>query len=162
MNAEKRKFKLRINLFDIVIIIAALGAGFLLLRLTDSGDGTVLGTGKPVTLNYTLELFNLPAGTAELIAAGDRLTEVVEKRYVGTVVSVEYGPYMPTSKNSLTGDYILAEIPEREVAVIEVTLEAVDTGNEINASGFVPRAGMSLSVTGRGYAGPGVILDIKR
>lgn len=162
MNTQKGKFKLRFNFFDIIIILAALGAGFLLLRLTDADGGTALNPGKPVTVNYTLELHNLPAGTPELIKPGDRLTEVVEKRYIGTVVSVEYGPYRPTSKDSLTGDYILTEVPGREMAVIKVSLDAVDTGSELSASGFVPRGGLGLSVTGRGYAGSGIILDMER
>ncbi|MDR2421667.1 MAG: DUF4330 domain-containing protein [Oscillospiraceae bacterium] len=162
MDTQKRKFKLRFNFFDAVIIIAALGAGFLLLRLTGAGGGAAPGTGRSVTVKYTLELHDLPEGTAALIQPGDSLSEVVEKRYIGTVVSVESFPYAPTSKDGFTGDYILAEMPGREIAVITVSLDAVDTGSEINAGGFTPRGGMSLSVTGRGYAGQGNITDMER
>jgi hypothetical protein len=162
MDGQKSKLRLRFNFFDVVIILAALGAGFLLLRLTDAGEGTVMNPGKTVTVNYTLELSNLPEGTAPLIKPGDRLIDVVEKRNVGTVVSVEYRPYISTSKNSLTGDYILTEVPQRESAVISVTLDAVDSGSELNASGFIPRGGMGMSVTGPGYAGSGLITDIER
>ncbi|MDR2615968.1 MAG: DUF4330 domain-containing protein [Oscillospiraceae bacterium] len=162
MNSQKRKWKLRFNFFDAVIIIAALGVGFLLMRLTNADGGTAWNPGRAVTVRYTLELSNLPVGTAELIRPGDALTEVVEKRYIGSVVSVESAPYRPTSKDSFTGDYILTDMPEREVAIITVSLDATDTGSELNASGFAPRGGLNLSVTGRGYAGAGVILDIER
>ncbi|MDR1588653.1 MAG: DUF4330 domain-containing protein [Oscillospiraceae bacterium] len=162
MDAPKKKFKLRFNVFDAIIILAALGAGFLLLRLTGAGGGTPLNPGKPVAVIYTLELNNLPAGTAARIKPGDRLIDVVEKRDVGTVVSAEYGPYMSTSKNNVTGDYILTEVPQRETAVISVTLDAVDNGSELNASGFIPRGGLGMSVTGPGYAGSGLITDIGR
>jgi hypothetical protein len=162
MDGQKSKLRLRFNFFDAVIILAAIGAGFLLLRLTDADGGTALNPGKSVTVNYTLELSNLSEGTAVLIKPGDRLIDVVEKRYVGTVASVEYGPYSMTSKNSLTGDYILTEVPQRESASVSVTLDAVDNGSEFNASGFIPRGGMGMSVTGPGYAGAGLIIDIAR
>ncbi|MDR0838341.1 MAG: DUF4330 domain-containing protein [Oscillospiraceae bacterium] len=160
----KSKFKLRLNLFDIVIIILALAAGFLLLRLSnaDGGGGTVLNPGKQLTARYTLELSNLPLGTAELIKPGDRLTEVVEKRFVGSVVSVEITPYLTTSKDTYTGDFILTEVPERRSAVITLDLPASDTGSEINASGFVLRGGINLSVTGPGYAGVGLVINVER
>jgi hypothetical protein len=162
MDEQKTKMRLRFNFFDAIIILAVLGAGFLLMRLTNAGGGTAFNPGKTVTVNYTLELSSLPVGTSALIKPGDRLSDVVEKRYVGTVVSVEHGPYVSTSKNSLTGDYILTEVPLREMAAISVTLDAVDSGDELNASGFIPRGGAVLSITGPGYAGSGLITNMER
>ena len=160
----KPKFKFKINFFDVLIIVLALVAGFVVLRLSnaDGGGATMLSTGTPVKVRYTVELSNLPEGIAELIKPGDSLSEAVEKRFIGNVVSVEIGPYMTTSKNSYTGDFILTSSPGRYTATVTVELDAVDTGSSIDASGFLLRANSTPSVLGPGYAGPGLITAIER
>ena len=164
--SEKRAVKIRFrpNIFDIIIIAAALVAGFIFLRLSnaDGAGTTVLSSGTSVRAQYTLELGNLPIGTAELMQPGDKLTDVVLKRPIGTVVSVTWGPYMVTSKNLDTGHYILTEMIGRESAYIVVEIDAVDNGSDVMAGGFAIRGGANLSVSGPGYWGYGMIVDVAR
>jgi hypothetical protein len=165
MSEQKpNKFKFRINIFDVIIIAVAIAAGFLLLRLSnaDGGGGTALNPGAAVTARYTLELGNLPVGTAELIKPGDKLTDIILKRTIGNVVSVTSSPYYMGSKDYYTGNMILTTVPEREAAYIIVELAAIDSGNEVAAGGFPVRAGTQLSVSGPGYAGVGMIVDVER
>ena len=158
------KFRFRPNVFDIIIILAALAAGFVLLRLSnaDGAGTTVLSSGTNVTARYTLELGNLAIGTSELIQPGDNLTDVVLKRAIGSVVSVTSGPYLVTSKDSNTGDVILTEVPQRETAYIVVEVDAVDNGFDVMAGNFAVRGGINMSVSGPGYWGYGIIADVER
>ncbi|MDR0906259.1 MAG: DUF4330 domain-containing protein [Oscillospiraceae bacterium] len=158
------KFKLRVNIFDVIIIVAAIAAGFLLLRLSnaDGGGGTALNPGTAVTARYTLELGNLPVGMPELIKPGDKLTDVILKRAIGSVVSVTSSPYYMTSRDLYTGDMILTAVPEREAAYIIVEIAAIDSGSEVAAGGFPVRAGTQLTVSGPGYSGVGMIVDVER
>lgn len=159
----KQKFKLKINVFDIIIILLVIAAGFLVLRLSNADGGSaVLSSGTPMTMQYTLEMYNLPEGLSETIKPGDSLTEAVEKRYIGRVVSVEHGPYMTTSKDSYTGNLILTEMVSRYTATLVVELDVVDTGTELDASGFILRANATPSVLGPGYSGMGLITAIER
>lgn len=159
------KPKIKINIFDVLIIILVIILGYVVLRLSnaDGGGATVLTSGTPVTVRYTLELSDLPESLINAIKPGDSLSEAVEKRSIGTVVSVDIGPYMTTSKNSYTGDFILTEEPGRYTATIIVELKnAVDTGSEIDAQGFILRANSNPSVLGPGYAALGFITGIER
>lgn len=160
----KKKFKLKINVLDVIIIALVIVAGFVLLKLgnADGGGAAVLSSGTPVTVRYNLELSNLTPGTGSLIKPGDSLMEVTEKRSIGKVISVEIEPYRVTSKDMYTGNFILTEVPDRETAQVVVELAANDTGSEIDASGFVLRAGENLPVTGPGYSGAGLVTSIER
>ncbi len=157
------KPKIKINVFDVLIIALAIIAGFLVLRLSNAdGGAAVLSAGAPVTVRYTLEISDMPENAAKSIEPGDSLSEATEKRFIGTVVSAEYGPYMTTSKDSYTGDLILTRMPNRFTATIEVELSVVDTGSELNSSGFILRANATPSVQGPGYYGLGLITAIER
>ncbi len=159
----KPKFKLKLNVFDIIIIVLALVLGYAALRMWGADGGAqVLSSGAPATVTYTLEISDMPAGLAAMIKPGDSLSEAVEKRFIGTVVEASYGPYMRTSENNETGDWDLVEVPGRETATLTVSLGVSDTGAELDASGFILRANTSPSVLGPGYAGLGLITSIQR
>ena len=160
----KQKFKLKINFFDLLIIVLVLALGFVVLKLSnaDGGGTPVLSSGTPVKVRYTLEMFDLPESLMELIKPGDSLSEAVEKRFIGNVVSVDFGPCMTTSKDSYTGNLILTSKPGRCTATITVELDAVDTGSALDAAGFFPRANFAPSVLGPGYASLGLITGIER
>jgi hypothetical protein len=88
--------------------------------------------------------------------------EVVEKRVVGTVVSVAFGPALKGGIDTVTGDVHQVPYPGRETVVITLTLDVTDNGRELGANGFVIRAGEHLSVTGPGWAGQGYIVGVDR
>lgn len=158
-----KKFKLKINVFDVIIILLVIVAGFVVLRLMNAdGGGAVLSSGTPVTVRYTLELHNMPEGLGAMIHEGDSLSESVEKRAIGTVVGVEITPTVTTSKDSYSGDFILADVPNRETATLTVEISAYDTGTSFDASGFILRSNDTLSVTGPGYACVGLVTGIER
>jgi hypothetical protein len=159
-NTKKRRW--RLNVFDIVIICLAAAAAVIFLRAASSGAGTLISAGKPVTVRYTIELTNMLTPSAELVKAGDRLIDKIEKYALGTVVSAEAAPYIASSKDSVTGDYILTEYLGRQTATILVETQATETDSAISAGGFEIRTGQAVNITGPGYAGLGYIIGVER
>ena len=157
------KRRWRLNVFDIVIIVVVITAGFFLLRAMRSGGSGIVSSGRNVTLHYTVELNSMGHDAASLIKPGDVLVDRVEKHTLGTVVSVSVGPARTLSKDLTTSNFILAEIPDRETAVIEVTSDALETDTDFTVGGgFAVKCGMHVSVVGPGYSGSGFIIGVDR
>jgi hypothetical protein len=159
-SAKKRRW--RLNVFDVVIICLAAAAAAVFLLVTSSGAGTVISAGKSVTIRYTIELNNMLTPAAELVKAGDGLVDKLEKYALGTVVSAEVSPHLSSSKNRLTGEYILTEYPDRQMALILVEAQATETDGAISVGGYEIRAGQTVNVTGPGYAGIGYVISVER
>jgi hypothetical protein len=163
-NPTPKKMKLRLNLFDIIFISCALIiAVFFILysNRSDSGGGFV-ATGTQETVVYTVELRGMIPEAAVLIQPGDALVDRIEKRAMGNVISVELESAKGQRTNSLTGDHVISEIPNRIDAIITIEALAHVTENEINVSGFVIRYGVGISLTGPKYGSAGVIINIER
>jgi hypothetical protein len=158
-----RSFKLRLNVFDAVIIGAAVVVAVIFLRLGRAGGVEPLSSGKQITVYYMLELTNVPEGLASRIKPGDSVTEVVEKRAIGTVISVEEETYKVISKDTLTGEYFQTEVPERYTANVLIEASAQETDESIVVDGgFFVRNGLPVSARGPGYAGSGHIINVIR
>ncbi|MDR3278350.1 MAG: DUF4330 domain-containing protein [Oscillospiraceae bacterium] len=162
MESSAKKRRWRLNVFDVVIICLAAAAAVVFLKATSSGAGTLISAGKPVTVRYTIELNNMLTPSAELVKAGDKLVDKIEKYALGTVVSAEIGPYVASSKDSVTGSYILTEYLGRQMATILVEAQATETDSAFSVGGFEIRAGQLVNVTGPGYAGIGYVISVER
>ena len=161
MEDKKKKLKWSLNFFDLVIIAVAVVACFIIIRMAGSGN-VIAPSGETKTVRYTVELSTMLDDVADMIKPGDALIDKIEKRPVGTVVSVEVTPAYVSAQSSVTGDYIITEIPEHKSAI--VVLEAVCNVSdfEISTSVFAIRTGTKISFTGPGYSGSGFIIEIAR
>ena len=84
---EHNQFRLRLNLFDGIVLVLALAAAvFLLWRFTRpaaaSGDGV-----SSASVQYTVRFQRWPAGSAQAIHQGDQLADNIKNYDVGTVVN---------------------------------------------------------------------------
>jgi len=163
-NNVPRKFKLKLNLFDIIFIACALVAAafiFLYSGRSDSGMPIVI-SGSNEQVVFTIELQGMLDGTAELIKPGDTLFDRVERRAVGTVVSADIRPARTSQKNWLTGDRDIVGLPQRTDAVVVVTAQANVTDSQINVNGLIVRVGTRVTVNGPLYSGVGFVISIER
>jgi hypothetical protein len=162
-NVEKRK-KWRISFFDIFIVACALVVALLVISYSNRSTGSVslVPTGTLETVVYTLELQGMRDGSAYLVQPGDSLIDRVERRALGTVVTVEIKPSMRLETNMLTGDRVIVEVPERMDAIIVVRAQALVTDSQISVDGFAVRVGARVSVNGPTYNGSGFIAYIER
>ena len=164
-NSEQTVRKWRLNLFDIIIIICILVAAALVILYTSRSDGGsgIVFSGTRGTVVYKVELKGLIEDTAYLIQPGDSLVDKVEKRPMGTVVSVEISPSTASNKSYITGERIITNVPDRKDAVLLVTSDATITDNQISVpGGFVVRVGTWVSVNGPLYNCAGYIIDMER
>jgi len=163
-NPEKKKVKWRLNLFDVIFIACALIIAGVIILYSNSKAGTssVLPSGSKETVVYTIELLGMINGTAELIKPGDTFIDKVEKRNLGTVVSVDLTPSTALQKNLITGERILSEIPGKTDVKVVLSAQATMTDRQISVDGFTIRVGAKVSINGPLYNSGGYITDIER
>ena len=163
-NPEKRAIKWKLNLFDIIFIACALVAAVFLLRFSGRSAGSVgvLPSGSQETVIYTIELQGMIDDAALLVKEGDTLIDKVEKRALGKVISVKLAPATTIQKDFITGDFIVAEIPQRTDVTIVATAQATVTDSRISVDGFAIRVGTRVSIDGPLYNSAGFITDIER
>jgi len=163
-NPKPGKMKMRLNVFDIVIIVCAIIAAVLIINYRGRSDSgaSIIPAGAQETITYTLELQGMRYGSAELIRVGDTLIDNVERRALGTIVSFELQPAMMLQSSLVTGDRVIVEVPERIDAILTVSALATVTDSQISADGFPLRVGARVSVNGPLYNGTGFIAYVER
>lgn len=159
-----KRMKLRLNIFDVIIIACAIIAAALIINYSSRSDSgaSIIPAGSQETVIYTVELQGMRYGSADLIHVGDALSDNVERRALGTVVSVELEPAKMLQSSTATGDRVISEVPERIDAIITVRAQALVTESQISVDGFALRVGARASVNGPSYNGSGYISYIER
>ncbi|MBQ5927743.1 MAG: DUF4330 domain-containing protein [Oscillibacter sp.] len=162
---ENKGFRLKLNLFDGIVILAALAVGAVLLYMNLKPAAPAGDTSTPAaaTTQYTIRLQKTLPGTGELIEAGDALVDVVKNFELGTVVSATVMPATDSIINEEAKAYVTAEIPGYED--IEIVVESSVTYGEENilvGSGYKLRVGEKIYVRGPGYLGSGEVYAIER
>ena len=163
-NPTPGKMKLRLNVFDVVIIVCAIIAAVLIINYSSRSDSgaSIIPAGSQETITYTLELQGMRYGSAELIQVGDALIDNVERRALGTIVSIELMPAMMLQSSLATGDRVIVEVPERVDAILTVMAQATVTDSQISVDGFALRVGARASVNGPSYNGTGFVAYVER
>jgi len=156
MNENNKK--IRVNFFDIIIIVivACIGIGLYVFTHKDS-------TLETKQLTYRIELNGVVKGLADYIHEGDVLYENTKNYKMGKVVSVETVPYstiVPDYENNVYRDSV---DPTSESVIITLNADVTETDNAFAVDGqFIVRAGTEIFVKGPGYAGEGYVIEIER
>jgi hypothetical protein len=156
--------KLKINFFDIVIIIVviALAGAYAVHRM---GGGSAVGSSAVETkkIVYKLEITDLDKNTEGLIKKGDSVMDKVKKYDVGTVKSVEFYPSKRLAEDKENAALVYTEEPDRYSALLTIEVVCKDDGDTLTSeSGFEIRVGQGVSLVGPGYSGAGYITSIER
>ena len=161
-NAPNRRIKVKLNVFDIVIICLAIAA-VAVFYFVFSGATAAGVTSQQSTVRYTVQLDNAPDGTANMIDIGDALQDNVKKFSIGSVTGVEFSQATTLTEDHENGGFVDSPVPGHESIRISIEAPAVETDRSITVGGgFVVRVGAPVSVTGPGYAGAGYIIEIER
>ncbi len=162
MEQNKKAFRLHLNLFDAVIILAALAVGAFLLwtQLKPADSPTAPAAEK---IQYTVVLKKTVPGTGAQVEAGDPLIDAVKNFDLGLVISSETRPAQDVALDTEKSSYVLADVPNKEDVYITVESSAV-IGDEMITlgSGYVVRVGEPIYVRGPGYLGSGTVYAIER
>ena len=163
---DKKKMKIKLNLFDIIILaLVVLGglAFFAITNMSRSGGVALPTSTSTRTVRYTIELASMLEETADLISVGDVIVDRIEKRTLGKVVNIEIVPAVIPVKDIFTGEQLLEAQPNRLTANLTLEATAAETASSLTVDGgFIVRAGVQVTVNGPGYAGMGYVLSVER
>lgn len=160
---DKKKFQLKLNLFDTVILAVALCAamvlGYMMLKpAPQQQEGPVVNT-----VQYVVRFNKMIEGAGSLIKPGDKLVDTVKNYNLGTVVGVEVMPCnVPVidNENKRTVNAVVEGYED-----VLVTVEGTGTMSEscfVLDGGYNLRVDAITYVRGNGYMGSGPVVSIVR
>jgi len=164
MGQNNPKFRLRLNLFDGIVLVAVLAVAALLLWTRLKPQPTVEQPAANTTVvRYTVTFRSWMEGTGDMIEVGDKLVDNIKNYEMGTVVAMEAGPVQTLVLDHENRQYVLSEFPGYED--ISVTVESPCTvSNEavLLGGGYELRVGATAYIRGEGYMASGPITFIDR
>ena len=160
---EHNQFRLRLNLFDGIVLVLALAAAvFLMWRFTRpaaaSGDGV-----SSASEQYTVCFQRWPAGSAQAIHQGDQLADNIKNYDVGTVVSAQAVPCPSLILDQVNGEYVLADVDGYEDVLVTVESPCTVTDEAVTlGGGYALRVGATMYLRGEGYMASGPVIAMER
>ncbi|MCI8436232.1 DUF4330 domain-containing protein [Oscillospiraceae bacterium 44-5] len=163
MEQNTQKFRLKLNLFDgIVLVLAVAAAAFLLWRAMKPAVQVPMDPSVTSTVRYTVRFQRWTPGTSALIQAGDRIADNIKNYEIGQVVSAEAEPARIQVLDTQNRRYVWAEMDGFEDVL--VTIEAPCTVSDAAITvggGYELRVGSTGYFRGEGYMGSGPIVAIE-
>lgn len=163
MEQNTHKFRLKLNLFDgIVLVLAVAVAAFLLWRAMKPAVQVPMDPSVTSTVRYTVRFQRWTPGTSALIQAGDRIADNIKNYEIGQVVSAEAEPARIQVLDTQNRRYVWAEMDGFEDVL--VTIEAPCTVSDAAITvggGYELRVGSTGYFRGEGYMGSGPIVAIE-
>lgn len=163
MEQNNHKFRLRLNLFDAIVLVVVLAVGAAAVWFGLRSGGGVSSAAR--TVQYTIQFQNMTEGSSQLIHPGDALVDTVKNYKMGTVVSVRSEPALVQVLDQETRTYVDAELAGHEdvyVTVESTCTESGDGGALLLDGGYDFRVGQTAYVRGPGYMGSGPVTEIVR
>ena len=160
---EEKKFRLKLNLFDgIVLLLAAAAAAFLLWRMVGPEVPVQSDPGSTSTVRYTVRFQRWAPGTGHLIEERDRIIDNIKNYEVGHVVSAEVVTARAQKLDLEQQRYVWVELEEFEDVLVTIESPCVITDAAITVGGgYELRVGSTGYFKGEGYMGSGPIVAIE-
>lgn len=162
MEQNNGKFRLRLNLFDgIILVLAALVGGALLWFGMQSGGTEASPTAKTVV--YTVRVSRTDAGVSQQLQPGDPVTDNVENHHLGTVVSVQAQPAQVQVLDQVQRRYVNAALEGYEDLYLTVEASCTQGEDSLLLDGsYEFRVGQTMNLRAPGFIGSGVVVAIER
>lgn len=160
---EQKRFRLKLNLFDgIVLLLAVAAAAFLLWRTVRPAVPAQSDPTAASTVRYTVRFQQWAPGTSHVIEAGDRIVDNIKNYEVGRVVSAEATPAMSQMLDIWNYRYVWMELDGFEDVLVTIEAPCVVTDAAITVGGgYELRVGSTGYFKGEGYMGSGPIVAIE-
>lgn len=159
MEQNTPKFRLRLNLFDGIILalalIAAAVLAWLALNPTPAhDDDAIQGTAR-----YSVRLSRWPEGTGALVQLEDQITDNLKDRPMGRIVDVRIEPCRMLVMNMKERRQVMAEIEGYEdiLITIEAPCQINNYGVTVEEDDYPVRVGDMAYLRGEGYMGSGAV-----
>lgn len=159
---EQENKKLKISIFDVIIVAAVLIAAFAVFLILKPSEVQIAAP-ETTPVQYVVELVQVPEGMPDLIQNGDAIKDSARNYDIGKVVSYEVAPFTtraPDEENNIVRN---AEL-DRYCNIL-LTIQAdmlTGDGAMTTASGYKVTVGTKVFVSGPSYAGTGYVTAIDR
>ena len=163
MEQNTPKFRLKLNLFDGIVLILALGAAaFLLWRTMKPAVPTQAGPAATSTVRYTVRFQRWIPGTSGIIQPGDQIADNIKNYEIGQVVSVQAVPSTMQVADQESRRWVWAELEgfEDVLVTVESPCTVSDRGFTVGG-GYEVRVGTTGFFRGEGYMGSGPIVAVE-
>ena len=160
---EQKKFRLRLNLFDGIVLALALAVGaFLLWSAMKPQIPDEAAPASTSSVRYTVRLQRCIPGTSELIRTGDQVADNIKNYEVGKVVSAQAVPSTMQVADQESRRWVWAELEgfEDVLVTVESPCTVSDRGFTVGG-GYEVRVGTTGFFRGEGYMGSGPIVAIE-
>ena len=163
MEQNTQKFRLKLNLFDGIVLVLALAvAAFLAWRTLKPTASVPSDPTVASTVRYTVLFQRWTPGTGELIQPGDQIADNIKNYEVGRVVSAETVPARVQTPDQEGRKYVWAELEGYEDVRVTIEAPCVVSDDAITVGGgYAVRAGSMAYLRGEGYMGSGPILSVE-
>lgn len=164
MEQNTPKFRLRLNLFDGIILVLALAAGVVLLWMAGKGNSPASAqSAAPSTVEYTVRFLRWPEGNSQIIQPGDKLIDNIKNFELGSVVSATAVPAQTKVLDHGSHQYVQAHIEGYEDILVTVQSPCTESDKGIMLDGgFALRIGETTYIKGQGYMASGPVVAIER
>lgn len=160
---EQKKFRLRLNLFDGIILALALAVGaFLLWNAMKPRLPEEAAPASNSAVRYTVRLQRCIPGTSELIQAGDQVADNIKNYVVGQVTAVETVPCRRrvVDEENLRKIWVETDQYEDILLTLESPCQVTDSAIVLDG-GYELRVGTTAYLRGIGYMGAGPVVSIE-
>lgn len=164
MEQNNHQFRLRLNLFDGIVLLAVVAVAGLLLWTRLKPQPTVEQPAANTTVvRYNVTFRSWMEGTDSMIEIGDKLVDNIKNYEIGTVVAKEVGPVETLVLNHGERQYVLSDFPGYEDISVTVEAPCTITDEAITlGGGYALRVGATAYIRGEGYMASGPITYIDR
>lgn len=160
---EQKKFRLRLNLFDGIVLVLALAVGaFLLWNAMKPQIPDEAAPASTSSVRYTVRLQKCIPGTSELIQLKDQVADNIKNYVVGKVAAVEAVPCRRRVMDEENLRKVWAETDQFEdiLLTLESPCQITDSAIILDG-GYELRVGSTAYLRGLGYMGAGPVVSIE-
>lgn len=162
---QNSKFRLRLNLFDGIVLVLALAVAAVLAWTMLKPAAPAEGESAPntATIRYTVRFQRWLEGTGELVKEGDVLIDNVKNFELGTVVSAEVIPCKSLQFDRSHNRYIQSVVPGCEDVLVTIEAPCTVSDSAVTVGGsYEIRVGGTAYIRGVGYMASGNIISMER
>ena len=156
------KRKIRFNFIDLLILLAAAAAVFVLLYVFVLSDRAQSADSEErTTVQYVVEILNVDERFSEVIRKGQKVEDAIRRKTVGTVVGMEAKPFEKITFDYQSGEEVLSEAEGRITLYVTVETSVVETDSAFLADGVEIRVGEQYSLIFPDFYGVGYCTSLK-
>lgn len=148
----------KFNFLDVIILIGVAAVAIVGIGMLRNASGAEQAD-QAAKVVYTVEDADAPLELVQAVQIGDRVNIGVNGVDSSVVTDVQYKPAEKVMFDSLSGTYLISELPDKYELQVTCEAEAAVSDMSISAGSTPIRVGAEFSVKGRGYAVIGYVIQ---